>query len=114
MVHSLPHLSILFVPVFQARLAAMKEGRAAPAAQETKVCISGDTVETGQRGFSHLREAWENDEKHAGILNGMIINSCEPRHLLCAAHYAKLGSEFPDGLPPSSLLKLTLSLWHFQ
>lgn len=71
-------------------------------------------METGQRGLAHLREAWENDERHAGILKGVKINSCEPRHLLCAIHYAKMGNEFPDGLPLISLLKLTLSLWHFQ
>lgn len=59
MVHSQPHLSILFVPVVQAWLAVMNEGRTAQAAPETEVRISGDTVETGQKGFTHKREAWE-------------------------------------------------------
>lgn len=78
-----------------------------------KVCISGDPAETGQGAFTRVREAWENDAKRSGILTGVIINSCEARRLLCALHYAEMGNEFPDGLSLLSLLKLTLSLWHF-
>uniref|UniRef100_A0A9L0JHG8 Deoxyribose-phosphate aldolase n=1 Tax=Equus asinus TaxID=9793 RepID=A0A9L0JHG8_EQUAS len=63
----------------QARLAAVKQGRTAQAAQETKVCISRDTVETGQKGLTSVREAWENGKKHSGMLEGVIINSYESR-----------------------------------
>lgn len=71
-------------------------------------------METGQRALTRVREAWENDAKHSGILTGVIINSYELRHLLCAIHYAEMGNEFPDGLSLLLLLKLTLSLWHFR
>ena len=71
-------------------------------------------METGQRALTHAREAWEKDAKHSGILTGVIINSGEPRHLLRASHCADMGNEFPDGLSLLSLLKLTLSLWHFR
>lgn len=71
-------------------------------------------METGQRALTHVREAWEKDAKHSGILTGVIINSDEPRHLLCTSHCAEMGNEFPDGLLLLLLLKPMLSLWHFR
>lgn len=50
-------------------------------------------METGQKGLTCVREAWENGKKHSGMLQGIIINSYELRHLLCAMYYAKMGSQ---------------------
>ncbi|XP_059791370.1 microsomal glutathione S-transferase 1 isoform X3 [Balaenoptera ricei] len=41
---------------------------------KTEVCISGDTVETGQEGFTRVREAWECD--HWELISGDSASFC--------------------------------------
>lgn len=72
-------------------------------------------MESGQKGWIRVKKAWENGKKHSGMLKEVIHNHFIwiEAPTVCNALCQNGKLVFPDGLSLLSLLKLTLSLWHF-